>query len=225
MHKFAWLFLALCSFCGISPVAWAADDDIAIAIVYDTSGSMNSPVKDAEGKWTPKYQIGNRAVVNIVDQLEKFSKTSPKKLQVGLFTFSLQGGKEVVPVAAFDPVKLREWVSGFKKPDGATPLGNASSQAANALMKTKAGARHVLVITDGENTIGPAPEKAIAAINKEGMKTGNIVAFHFVAFDVNAAVFAAIKKEGATLLSAADEKQLNERLTFVLEDKILLEKE
>lgn len=225
MHKFAWLFLALCTFCGFAPVAWAADDDIAIAIVYDTSGSMNSPVKDAEGKWTPKFQIGNRAVVNIVDQLEKFSKTSPKKLQVGLFTFSPQGGKAVVPVAAFDPVKLREWVAGFKKPDGATPLGNASSEAATALMKTKAGARHVVVITDGENTIGPAPEKTIAAINKEGMKTGNIVAFHFVAFDVNAAVFAAIKKEGATLLSAADEKQLNERLTFVLEDKILLEKE
>ena len=225
MHKFAWLFLALCSFCAITPGVRAADDDIAIAIVYDTSGSMNSAVKDAQGKSTPKFQIGNRAVENIVDQLEKFSKTSPKKLQVGLFTFSLQGGKEVVPVGPFDPAKIREWVAGFKKPDGGTPLGNASSEAATALMKTKAGARHVLVITDGENTIGPPPEQKIAAINKEGMKTGNIVAFHFVAFDVNASVFAAIKKQGATLLSAADEKQLNERLTFVLEDKILLEKE
>ena len=225
MHNFAWLFLAFCSFCAITPVTRAADDDIAIAIVYDTSGSMNSPVKNAQGKWTPKFQIGNRAVENIVDQLEKFSKTSPKKLQVGLFAFSLQGGKEVVPVGPFEPAKLRDWVTGFKKPDGGTPLGNASAEAATALMKTKAGARHVLVITDGENTIGPPPEQKIAAINKEGMKTGNLVAFHFVAFDVNASVFAAIKKEGATLLSAADEKQLNERLTFVLEDKILLEKE
>lgn len=224
MHKFAWLFLALCSFCAISPVR-AADDDIAIAIVYDTSGSMSAPVKDAQGKWTPKFQIGNRAVENIVDQLEKFSKTGPKKLKVGLFVFAQQGGKEVVPVDNFDPAKIREWIKAYTKPNAGTPLGNATAEAAQALAKVKASARHVLVITDGENTIGPPPEQKIAAINKEAMKSGNFTAFHFIAFDVNASVFAAIKKEGATLLSAADEKQLNERLTFVLEDKILLEKE
>jgi Ca-activated chloride channel homolog len=225
MHRIAWLFLVLCTFCATTPASWAGDDDIAIAIVYDTSGSMSTPVKDAQGKMTPKFQIGNRAVENIVAQLEKFAATSPKKLQVGLYVFSLQGGKEAVPVGPFAPAKIRDWVAAYKKPDGGTPLGNATAEAAQALAKVKAGARHVLVITDGENTIGPPPEQKIAAINKEGMKTGNLTAFHFVAFDVNAAVFAAIKKQGATLLSAADEKQLNERLTFVLEDKILLEKE
>jgi Ca-activated chloride channel family protein len=203
----------------------AADDDIAIAIVYDTSGSMNAPVKDSAGKWTPKFMIGNRAVENIVSRLEKFAATSPKKLQVGLYTFALQGGKEVVPMGPFAPAKVRDWVASYKKPDGGTPLGNATAEAAEKLLKIKAGARHVLVITDGENTIGPKPEEKIAALNKIAMKTGDFVAFHFIAFDVNASVFAAIKKEGATLLSAADEKQLNERLTFVLEEKILLEKE
>jgi len=225
MHRIAWLFLVLCTFCATTSSIWAGDDDIAIAIVYDTSGSMSAPVKDSQGKLVPKFSIGNRAVENIVAQLEKFAATSPKKLQVGLYTFSLQGGKEAVPVGPFAPAKIRDWLASYKAPNGGTPLGNATAEAAQGLAKIKAGARHVLVITDGENTVGPPPEQKIAAINKEGMKTGNIIAFHFVAFDVNASVFAAIKKEGATLLSAADEKQLNERLTFVLEDKILLEKE
>jgi hypothetical protein len=225
MHRIAWLLLVLCTVCAAVCPSWAGDDDLAIAILYDTSGSMNGPVKDADGKFAPKFSIANRALGNIVTRLEKFAASSSRKLQVGLFTFSLQGGKPVVPIGPFEPAKLRDWIAGFKKPDGGTPLGNATAEAAQALIALKAGARHVLVVTDGENTIGPPPEQRIAAINKEGMKTGNLVAFHFIAFDVNASVFAAIKKQGATLLSAADEKQLNERLSFLLEEKILLEKE
>jgi hypothetical protein len=225
MHITARLLLVLGTLCATALSTRAADDDLAVAIVYDTSGSMSAPVKDAEGKATPKFLIANRALENIVSQLEKFSATSPRKLQVALFTFSLQGAKPAVPLGPFEPGKLRDWIANFKKPDGGTPLGNATAEAARALVAQKASARHVLVITDGQNTIGPAPEKRIAEINQDGMKTGNLVAFHFIAFDVKASIFAAIKKEGATLLSAADEKQLNERLTFVLEEKILLEKE
>jgi hypothetical protein len=62
-------------------------------------------------------------------------------------------------------------------------------------------------------------------LQDQGAKAGSPLQFHFVAFDVNAAVFAGVKKQGATLVSAGDEKQLNEKLTFVLEEKILLEKE
>ena len=57
------------------------------------------------------------------------------------------------------------------------------------------------------------------------LKNGAPVYFHFVAFDVDARVFAGVKKNGATLVSASDEKQLNDKLSFVLEEKILLEKE
>ena len=43
--------------------------------------------------------------------------------------------------------------------------------------------------------------------------------------DVDAKVFAGVKKFGSTLLGANDEIQLNKQLGFVLEEKILLEKE
>jgi hypothetical protein len=48
---------------------------------------------------------------------------------------------------------------------------------------------------------------------------------HFVAFDVAAKEFAGVKKQGATVVAAADEKQLNSQLEFILAKKILLEDE
>jgi hypothetical protein len=48
---------------------------------------------------------------------------------------------------------------------------------------------------------------------------------HFVAFDVAAKVFDAVKKQGATVVAASDEKQLDTQLQFILQKKILLEEE
>jgi uncharacterized protein YegL len=203
----------------------AADDDLAVAIVYDTSGSMQGPVRTAGGKSEPKYLVGNRALETIVARLEKFSAGSGRKLHVGVFTFSLKGANPVVPVGPFEPEKIRAWLKDAKPPQGGTPLGNATEEAARALLKQKAGSRHVLVITDGENTIGEPPEKKMTGLLQEALKSGQALYFHFVAFDVQASHFAPVKKLGATLLSAADEAQLNDRLSFVLDEKILLEKE
>src|SRR5437016_4576605 len=38
------------------------EDGVALAIVYDTSGSMKEPVRDRTGKLSPKYVIANRAL-------------------------------------------------------------------------------------------------------------------------------------------------------------------
>ncbi len=48
---------------------------------------------------------------------------------------------------------------------------------------------------------------------------------HFVAFDVDAKLFNPVKKLGATVVSATDEKQLNTQLEYILQRKILLEEE
>ena len=49
--------------------------------------------------------------------------------------------------------------------------------------------------------------------------------FHFLAFDVAASAFAKVKKQGATVVSATNETQLKEQLSYIFEEKILLEKE
>ena len=206
----------------------ADDAGIAIAMVYDTSGSMKDPVRDGSGGRTPKYVIGNRALAAVISRLEAFQAKQPAgtpKLQTGLFVFDGKGAREAVKFGPFDPGALRDWAKGFTKPDGPTPLGAAVEAAGNVLLESKAGKRHILVITDGINTAGPDPASVIPRLNKAAERKNGAIFFHFIAFDVKANVFAPVAKQGATLVAAADEKQLKDQLEFILEEKILLEKE
>jgi Ca-activated chloride channel family protein len=203
----------------------AEPKDIAIAIVYDTSGSMGDVVKDKAGAAEPKYVIANRALGAIVTKLEKFAASGGHKVQAGLFIFRDKGGQEVVKIGPLDPAALRGWIAGFRRPTGGTPLGTVVADAAKALAGIKAGSRHVLVITDGENTVGPAPDALLPGLLGEAAKKGAPLQFHFVAFDVDARVFAGVRKLGATLVGAANEMQLNDKISIILEEKILLEKE
>lgn len=202
-----------------------AGTDVAIAIVYDTSGSMGDAVKRKAGGAEPKYIIANRALGAVVTKLEKFAASGGHKVQTGLFIFRDKGSQEVVKIGPFDPAALRAWIAGFNRPAGGTPLGTAIADAGRALAETKAGSRHVLVITDGENTVGPPPDALLPGLLGDAGKKGAPLQFHFVAFDVDARVFAGVKKLGATLVSAADEMQLNDKISIILEEKILLEKE
>ena len=216
-----WICALLAAVCTAS----AADNDVAVVIVYDTSGSMNDPVKGKSGGGEPKIQIANRALASIVARLEKFNASGGRKVQAGLFAFSGNGAREIVKPGPFDAAAMRAGIAAIGKPTSGTPLGSALDEATKALAKVKASARHVLIITDGENTVGPPPEAFLPKLMEDAKKSGGGLHFHFVAFDVDARVFAAVKKLGVTLAAAGDETQLNEKLTYILEEKILLEKE
>jgi hypothetical protein len=210
-------------------LASAQDARIALAIVYDTSGSMKESVRDGSGRPSPKYVVANRALDAVVNRLQAFqakqSAGAGKGIRAGLFIFEGNGAKEAVKFGPFDPEALHGWAKSFTNPNGPTPLGAAVEAAGHALLATDAEARHVLVITDGINTAGPDPATVIVGLNKAAERKNAGLFFHFIAFDVNANVFAPIKKQGATVVAAANEKQLNDQLEFLLEEKILLEKE
>jgi hypothetical protein len=206
-----------------SPINAADKDGVAVAIVYDTSGSMKEPVRDGAGKLTPKYVIANRSLVNIADRVEGFMTNSTangsRTVHAGLFVFEGNGAKQAVAFGPFKAAAFRQWADQFSSPNGGTPLGNAVSAASQVVLQSGLTRKHVLVITDGNNTLGPAP----AAIMPPLMKTD--LSIHFIAFDVDASVFASVKKLGATVVAAADERQLNSQLDFIMEQKILLEAE
>ncbi len=65
----------------------------------------------------------------------------------------------------------------------------------------------------------------IPKIKAEAARQNTGISFHFVAFDVDAKVFAPLKNLGATVVGATDERQLNGQLEFIFEKKILLEEE
>jgi hypothetical protein len=83
----------------------------------------------------------------------------------------------------------------------------------------------VLILTDGLNTAGPAPNVVLPKLKKLAADQHSSFSVHFVAFDVDARQFAPLKRLGATVVGAADEKQLNTQLQFILQQKILLEEE
>ena len=212
------LVFAIC--CAFSRSVLAQEKEIALEIVYDTSGSMRDAVRDVAGKGAPKYTIGNRALLAVIQRLHIFAENNPGRLRAGLVVFDGRSARQAVKLRPFDATEMRTWARSFISPDGPTPLGPAVQLAGEALLEMKATQRHVLVITDGENTAGPDPAEVIRALQKKEAR----LAFHFIAFDVNARAFAPIKDLGATVVSAADEQELNSQLEFILEEKILLEK-
>src|SRR6266446_1138338 len=98
-----------------------AEEGIALAIVYDTSGSMNDPVRGAGGKPEQKFVIASRAVAAVVDRLEKAAAGAPggapRKIHASLVVFGFKAGRDAVPFGPFKPEQFRAWLAAFKKPE------------------------------------------------------------------------------------------------------------
>ncbi len=207
----------------------ATADGVALAIVYDTSGSMRDQVRDEKGKPAPKYVIANRALEAIARRIQTFATNTAsggaRTLQAGLFTFSDRGAKPAVPFGPFNASALQSWARQFDRPQGGTPLGSAISEAARPVLASNLTRKHILVLTDGENNIGASPATVMTDLKRQAEEKQTGLSLHFVAFDVDAKVFDAVKKLGATVVGAANETQLNTQLEFILEKKILLEDE
>ena len=207
----------------------AAENGVAVAIIYDTSGSMRDPVKDASRKSTPKYLIANRALASVANQIQAFATNAPggapRRIDAGLFVFSGDTARPAIPFGPFNADALRDFAAKFTNPNGNTPLGNSLAVAAKTVLESPLPRKHILVITDGMNTAGPQPSVVMPRLKKDAQAKQASLSVHFVAFDVAATTFDAVKKLGATVVGAEDEKQLNSQLNYILQEKILLEDE
>ena len=207
----------------------ATEEGVALAIIYDTSGSMHDPVRDSNGRLSPKYIIANRALVAVAKQIQAYAGSTtgpaPRKVEAGLFVFEGDSAREAVKFGPFDEKALEKFAAKFSSPSGNTPLGNSLSVATRQVLNSPLSRKHVLIITDGMNTAGPTPAQVMPRLKQQAEEYHTSVSVHFVAFDVNAGVFASVKKLGATVVGASDEKQLNSQLEYILQRKILLEEE
>src|SRR5215471_13820626 len=84
----------------------AAEEGVALAIIYDTSGSMKDAVPDQSGGSTPKYLIANRALAKVARQIQAFATNnpsgSPRKIDTALFVFHNGGAREAIKLGPFD---------------------------------------------------------------------------------------------------------------------------
>jgi hypothetical protein len=206
----------------------AADQDgVALAVLYDASGSMNDSVRDANGKYSPKHVIARRALSAVVQRLRAYvagaPSTEPRQLSAGLYVFHGDSARAVVPLGKFDPNRLAAWTNSLPAPSSGTPIGTALDTASQALLKSGLARKHILVITDGENTVGPDPAAVLPRLKQQAGKQQTTLNFHFIAFDVDAKLFDPLKKLGVKVVGAANEAQLNTQLQTILAKEILLE--
>lgn len=215
--------LLLLSWCGFVGTAHA-EDGIAVAVVYDLSGSMKDSVPDASGKKAPKYIIAKRALLSVVDRIQQFADSAKdKKLAVSLLVFGNDRVQQALPLADFKAQTFRDWAASAPDPNGGTPIGEALKVATAQLLASPLDHKHILIITDGENTVGAKPEKVLPDLRKQAEAKETFVGVHIVAFDVSAKVFEPLKKLDCTVVGAANEQQLNTQLNYVLQEKMLVE--
>ncbi len=202
----------------MAAVARASDSQpgVAIAIVYDTSGSMSDRVANSKNQQEAKFQVASEALKSILEKVDLYAKSHP--VEAALITF--QGTP--VPLGKWDKKAFDSGLSKVSNPSGGTPLGEAISTAASTLRSSKLSRKHIVVLTDGESNGPLKPEAALREMKKkDGAGSPQI---YLVAFDVNSQAFDSVKKEGSTVLPASG-KNLESGLKNLFSEKILLEDE
>jgi len=204
--------------------AGALRDGLAAVVLIDVSGSMK---RDAPGSRDSKIVIARRAATDLVEQFAKYADDHPAvPVQLAIFEFSSErsGGdvRQVVAMGRPDRASAARAIQGMRA-DGGTPIGNAMVTGKRALDATHLSRRHLLVVTDGENTDGFEPGDVARAI--EGRPFDERPTLYFVAFDVEARRFNAVKNAGGFVMEAASGKALGETIDSLLRGKILIEKD
>ena len=201
-------------------------EGLAAAILIDVSGSMDDEVRGMERSREPKIDIARRAARDLVEQFAKYADDHhDETVLLGLFEFSERSGlPDCRPVIAMGPPdrSRADRALASMRARGGTPIGDAMIIGKRERDDTGLSRRHLLVVTDGENTDGFDPESVTAGINRR--PEGERPSIYFVAFDIEARRFARVRDAGALVLGAADAADLNSTLDSLLRGQILIEK-
>ncbi len=204
----------------------AVREGLAAAILIDVSGSMKGTVAGENGKHEAKIDIARRAARDLVDQFARYaSEHKDEPVLLGLYEFSQRNDepdlRPILPMGAPDRAHAESALDAVR-PEGGTPIGDAMVGAKRELDATGLTRRHLLVVTDGENTDGFAPERVAAAIARR--PEAERPSIYFVAFDVAESKFAKVREAGGLVLAAGNARELNDTLDGLLRGKILIEK-
>ena len=150
---------------------------------------------------------------------------APRKMDVGLFTFSRDGAQEVVKLGPFDAGAIQNWATNFSKPTGGTPLGNALRTVSQAVLNSPMPRKHVLIITDGDEHGGAGSGRDVAAVNQRGGQEAERRCLFISSRSMWTRSFRRREKARAqTWHPRRTRTQLNSQLDFILQNQILLEK-
>lgn len=201
-------------------------DGVAVAIVIDTSGSMNESVPGKGGDRVRKIEAARTAVAALVETTQRLAQERTERpVVLALYEFSSRSGndnvRQVLPFGPPDPAAAAQAVAAMD-PNGGTPISEAILVAKRDLDATGMIRQHILLVTDGQNTTGHDPA-AIVKLLYDPAHNLPPAAIYFVAFDIAASTFDSSREAGAAILSASDEAQLRTTLDQIMADRILVE--
>lgn len=202
-------------------------ETIGVYVVMDVSGSMSESVLNSKGQPESKFNIANRSLIALGNRLDAYLMANKNRsIAIGIVTlggYVKLNSRDYLTngVTAF----FKTYIKDGRGPGGGTPIGEAMAIASQDLVVMKIKAKHIVVITDGANTDGPTPQKVMPRLQSLFIKSGTPIGIHFVALDVNSSTFKEVEKLGGTVVGADNEVQLNEKLDYILSEKILLERE
>jgi Mg-chelatase subunit ChlD len=197
-------------------------DGLAAVVLVDVSGSMHDRIR---GEQRRKIEAAQAAAIDLVGAFTRYAAAHPDTpVLVGVHEFSARAGapaaREVIPLGKPDPLTAAGAIRAMKT-GGGTPIGEAMAVARLALDRSGLKRRHLLVVTDGENTDGADPALVASVLEKQPEDAK--ASLYFVAFDVDAETFTPVKKAGALLLSAKSGAELAATFDELLSDRILVE--
>jgi Mg-chelatase subunit ChlD len=200
-------------------------EGLAAAIVIDVSGSMDDRVRGEDGRRVRKIEVARRAARDIIEQFAAYADAHPdERVELGIFEFSRRRDqpdcRPVVPMGPPDRTAIAELA--YLTPQGGTPIGSAMIAATHALDATGLSRRHLLLVTDGENTDGFRPEAVAAGIARRPAEAQPSI--YFVAFDVDARQFDGVREAGGLVLPAANARELIGTLDMLISGSILVER-
>ena len=199
-------------------------EGLAAAVMIDVSGSMR---EEAPGSRERKIEIAKRAARDLVEQFARYAddrRAEPVELAIYEFSSERRGGdvREVVRMSRPDRAAAERAIAAMRA-DGGTPIGEAMIVGKRALDATGLSRRHLLVITDGENTDGHNPSDVATVLARRPVEERP--SFYLVAFDVDARRFDGVKNAGGFVLEASSGKALGETIDSLLRGKILIERD
>lgn len=195
----------------VTAAAGGGLDGAAVEIILDASGSMLQRMGSER-----RIEVAKRTLAELT------SEVIPAKAPFALRVF----GKEVgscqtdleIALAPLDPAAVAAKIGSVQAKNNAkTPIADSLAKVASDLRGVK-GERVVILITDGEETCGGDPAKAVAALRAGGAKVRvNIVGFA-IDDEALAETFADwADLGGGTYFSADDAATLKAALTGALE--------
>lgn len=185
----------------------AVDSGVAVALVLDTSGSMDG------GKLAAVKRITRGTIAS---KLGLFSLNN--NLDVAIVECGASGSSVLLNMGKYDPDVFDATIKGLEAGNG-TPLARSFELAFGQLSKSRLNSRHIFVLSDGASN-----DNVSQKLDELKAKGLNLVKVHVIGFKTDAGNYTPFQeKAGATVFMANDDKALEEGMSKTF--KVILQLE